>query len=99
VEKEEIGRRWASARTADYRTRLPATQASLRPAPFESYSRQSSPLLHTSWGIWFLLICAVGSGFVYLALSKSSSMACTPVAGVVSQMQANDGPVSLVSLC
>ena len=75
---------------------LPATQAGSRPAPL-NLTQQPSPLLHTSWGSGSSS-SAVGSGFVYPASSKSSSMMYTPVAGVVSQMQVNDGPVSPVPL-
>ena len=56
-----------------------------RPAPL-NLTQQPSTLPHSSRRLSASSSSAVGSGFVYFALSKSSSMACTPVPSIVSQM-------------
>ena len=63
---------------------LPATKATSRPAPL-NLTQQLSLLLHTSWrSASGSLSSVVGSGFVYPASSKSTSMAYTPIVpGVV----------------
>ena len=64
----------------------------LKICTFESDSTMlHTPLVGLSSGS---SLSVVGSGFVYPALSKLSLMAYTPVAGIVSQMQVNDRPVS-----
>ena len=61
----------------------PATKASSRPAPL-NLTQQPSPLLHISWGPSSgPSSSAVGSGFIYPASSKSSSMAHTPIPDVM----------------
>ena len=62
---------------------LPATKATSRSAPL-NLTQQPSPPLRTSWGSSFgSSSSALGSGFVYPASSKLSSMVYTPVPGVV----------------
>jgi len=79
----------------------PPPSCSSRPAPL-NLTQQPSPLLHTSRMSWGSSSApsssAVGSGFVYPSSLKSSSMAYTPVAGVVSQLQVIDKPGSPASL-
>jgi len=71
---------------------LPTTKATSRPASL-NLTQQPSPLLHTSWGSSSgSSSSTVGRGFVYPALSKSSSMAYTP--GVEREGTADIGHVS-----
>jgi hypothetical protein len=80
---------------------LPATKATSRPVPL-NLTQQSSPLLHTSLeSSSGLSSSAVGSGFVYPASSKSSSMAYTSAPGVVHEGTADVGhvlPALLITL-
>jgi len=70
-------------------SRLSDAHQPTRPAAL-NLTQQPSPLLHTSWGSG-PSSSAVGSGFVYPNSSKSSSMAYTPVPGIVSQLQVRQG--------